>query len=113
MKGPEEKEHGAGCSAEWLVDQSRDSVSKGDLYGAKSWLLTAKSLYPKAFAVQVCFCCCCSSNVVSSSTTFAQGCQVRDFIPRSREYSGLLGFFSGIFFGEKISGKFSGFLENR
>ncbi|XP_065056638.1 integrator complex subunit 10-like [Rhopilema esculentum] len=52
MKGPEEKEHGAGCSAEWLVDQSRDSVSKGDLYGAKSWLLTAKSLYPKAFAVQ-------------------------------------------------------------
>ena len=71
MKGPEEKEHGAGCSAEWLVDQSRDSVSKGDLYGAKSWLLTAKSLYPKAFAVQVCFCCCCSSNVVPSSTTFA------------------------------------------
>ena len=42
-----------------------------------------------------------------------QGCQVRDFIPRSREYSGLLGFFSGICFGEKISGKFSGFLENR
>ena len=38
-----------------------------------------------------------------------QGCQVRDFIPRSWEYSGLLGFFSGIFFGEKISGKFSGF----
>ena len=40
-----------------------------------------------------------------------QGCQVRDFIPRFREYSGLLGFFSGIFFGEKISRKFSGFLE--
>ena len=51
--------------------------------------------------------------VVVVGVDLAQGCQVRDFIPRSREYSGLLGFFSGIFFGEKISGKFSGFLENR
>ena len=50
--------------------------------------------------------------LLSSLRYKAQGCQVRDFIPRSREFSGLLGFFSGIFFGEKISGKFSGFLEN-
>ena len=42
-----------------------------------------------------------------------QCCQLRDFIPRSREDSGLLGFLSGILFGEKMSGKFSGFLENR
>ena len=54
MKGPEEKEHHASsCSAEWLVDQSRNAMSNGDLYAAKSWLLTAKTLYPKAFAVQV------------------------------------------------------------
>ena len=54
MKGPEEKEHHAtSCNADWLVEQSRNSISNGDLFAAKSWLLTAKTLYPKAFAVQV------------------------------------------------------------
>jgi len=53
MKGPEEKEHHASsCSADWLVEQSRNSMSNGDVYAAKAWLLTAKTLYPKAFSVQ-------------------------------------------------------------
>eukprot|EP00112_Aurelia_sp_Birch-Aquarium-sp1_P017813 Seg417.15 transcript_id=Seg417.15/GoldUCD/mRNA.D3Y31 product="Integrator complex subunit 10" protein_id=Seg417.15/GoldUCD/D3Y31 len=52
MKGPEEKEQQAGCSPEWLVEKSRDALALGDLYAAKSWILTAKTLYPKAFLVQ-------------------------------------------------------------
>ena len=56
MKGPEEKEQQAGCSPEWLVEKSRDALALGDLYAAKSWILTAKTLYPKAFLVQVIKC---------------------------------------------------------
>ena len=53
MKGPEEREQPSACSAEWLVEKSRQSLDLGDQFAAKSWLLTAKTLFPRAFAVQV------------------------------------------------------------
>ena len=44
-------------------------------------------------------------------TLHQQGCQIRDFIPRSRDFLRLMGFFSGTFFWQKISGKISGILR--
>ncbi|XP_031566525.1 integrator complex subunit 10-like [Actinia tenebrosa] len=43
-----------GCfsTAEWLVERARQSLKHKDLYEAKSWLLTAKTLYPRDFHVQ-------------------------------------------------------------
>ena len=40
------------CS-EWLVERARQSLKENNPYEAKAWLITAKTLYPKDFGVQV------------------------------------------------------------
>ena len=40
-------------TAEWLVDRAKQSLKHNNVFEAKSWLLTAKTLYPKDFNVQV------------------------------------------------------------
>ncbi|XP_048588129.1 integrator complex subunit 10 isoform X2 [Nematostella vectensis] len=39
-------------TAEWLVDRAKDSLKQDKFYEAKSWLLTAKTLYPRNFFIQ-------------------------------------------------------------
>jgi hypothetical protein len=39
---------------EWLVMRAR-AYSKNDHYSAKAWLITARSLYPRCFLIQVIF----------------------------------------------------------
>ena len=41
------------CSTQWLVERARQSLKENNPYEAKSWLITAKTLYPKDFGVQV------------------------------------------------------------
>ena len=40
-------------STEWLVERARQSLKENNPYEAKAWLITAKTLYPKDFGVQV------------------------------------------------------------
>ena len=40
-------------STHWLVERARQSLKENNPYEAKAWLLTAKTLYPKDFGVQV------------------------------------------------------------
>lgn len=40
-------------TAKWLVDRAKQSLKNSNIFEAKSWLLTAKTLYPKDFHVQV------------------------------------------------------------
>ena len=40
-------------STQWLVERARQSLKENNPYEAKAWLITAKTLYPKDFAVQV------------------------------------------------------------
>ena len=42
----------------WMINKARDCITKGDPYSAKAWLLTAKSLFPGSFAIQVLAFCC-------------------------------------------------------
>ena len=37
---------------EWLVTQAKQCI-KTDIYAAKAWLLTARTLFPKSFKIQV------------------------------------------------------------
>lgn len=37
---------------EWLVSRARQCV-KCDIYAAKSWMITARSLFPSNFTIQV------------------------------------------------------------
>ena len=39
---------------QWVVDQCKRRLKERDKYGAKAWIITARSLYPKDFRVQVC-----------------------------------------------------------
>lgn len=39
---------------EWLVHRARGCL-RSDVYAAKAWLLTARTLYPRNFAIQVSF----------------------------------------------------------
>lgn len=41
------------CSTQWLVERARQSLKENNPYEAKAWLITAKTLYPKDFGVQV------------------------------------------------------------
>ena len=43
----------AECSTHWLVERARQSLKENNPYEAKAWLITAKTLYPKDFGVQV------------------------------------------------------------
>ncbi|XP_057302563.1 integrator complex subunit 10-like isoform X2 [Hydractinia symbiolongicarpus] len=38
--------------ATWMVDKARSYIAKNNIYAAKSWLLTAKSLFPADFSIQ-------------------------------------------------------------
>ena len=38
---------------QWLVERARQSLKENNPYEAKTWLITAKTLYPKDFGVQV------------------------------------------------------------
>jgi len=40
-------------TAKWLVNRAKQSLKDNNIFEAKSWLLTAKTLYPKDFHVQV------------------------------------------------------------
>ena len=48
MKGPSEEK-----DSDWLVEKARNCLNVGDEYAAKSWLLTAKTLFPNSFNIQV------------------------------------------------------------
>jgi len=41
------------CSTQWLVERARQSLKENNPYEAKAWLITAKTLYPKDFGLQV------------------------------------------------------------
>lgn len=40
-------------STTWLVERARQSLRENNPYEAKAWLITAKTLYPKDFGIQV------------------------------------------------------------
>lgn len=40
-------------STAWLVERARQSLRENNPYEAKAWLITAKTLYPKDFGIQV------------------------------------------------------------
>lgn len=40
---------------QWLVERARQSLKENNPYEAKAWLITARTLYPKDFGVQVSF----------------------------------------------------------
>ena len=37
----------------WMLDTARNYMVNGDPFAAKTWLLTAKSLFPRNFSIQV------------------------------------------------------------
>ena len=41
---------------EWVVGRCKACLDSNDRHGAKAWILTARSLFPDNFAVQVCLC---------------------------------------------------------
>ena len=58
-------------STEWLVERARQSLKENNPYEAKAWLITAKTLYPKDFGVQVSLqimCSCRCKNILSLCT---------------------------------------------
>ena len=38
---------------EWVVGRCKSYLERGDKHGAKAWILTARSLFPGDFSVQV------------------------------------------------------------
>ena len=38
---------------EWIVQRAKEKLEQNDKYGAHAWILTAKSLFPYRFIVQV------------------------------------------------------------
>ena len=38
---------------EWVIERSKAFLKKKDHHGARAWMLTAKSLFPYRFIVQV------------------------------------------------------------
>ncbi len=38
---------------DWVVERCKEQLSKNSRAAAKAWILTARSLYPDNFAVQV------------------------------------------------------------
>lgn len=43
------------ADSQWLVERARQSLRENNPFEAKAWLITAKTLYPKDFRVQVKF----------------------------------------------------------
>lgn len=43
------------ADSQWLVERARQSLRENNPFEAKAWLITAKTLYPKDFGVQVKF----------------------------------------------------------
>lgn len=43
---------------EWIVERAKSQLAQNDRPGAKSWILTAKSLFPYRFIVQVGYSAC-------------------------------------------------------
>ena len=41
------------ADSQWLVERARQSLRENNPFEAKAWLITAKTLYPKDFGVQV------------------------------------------------------------
>ena len=39
---------------DWVVERCKLHLSRDDRHNAKAWILTARSLFPENFAVQVC-----------------------------------------------------------
>ena len=39
--------------SQWLVERARQSLRENNPYEAKAWLITAKTLHPKDFGIQV------------------------------------------------------------
>lgn len=37
-----------------LINEAKKSLDNNDLYMAKSWFLTASSMFPNSFQIQVC-----------------------------------------------------------
>ncbi|EDO36624.1 predicted protein [Nematostella vectensis] len=63
-------------TAEWLVDRAKDSLKQDKFYEAKSWLLTAKTLYPRNFYIQNChknikLICDCLSKQITEFPSYA------------------------------------------
>lgn len=54
MKNKEAAKKASTENAEWLVNTARSYELNGEVCTAKSWLLTAKSLFPRDFSIQVC-----------------------------------------------------------
>ena len=46
-------EPGCFADSQWLVERARQSLKENNPFEAKTWLITAKTLYPKDFGVQV------------------------------------------------------------
>ena len=44
---------GSELDCEWVVGRCKSYLERGDRHGAKAWILTARSLFPGDFAVQV------------------------------------------------------------
>ena len=44
---------GKAHSASWLVNAAQQCVIDKDIFAAKAWLLTAKTLFPADFSIQV------------------------------------------------------------
>lgn len=44
-----------GDGKDWVVERCKLHLNKNDRYTAKAWILTARSLFPDDFAVQVRF----------------------------------------------------------
>ena len=47
---------GSELDCEWVVGRCKSYLERGDRHGAKAWILTARSLFPGDFAVQVGWC---------------------------------------------------------
>ena len=48
---------GSELDCEWVVGRCKSYLERGDRHSAKAWILTARSLFPGDFGVQV-WCAC-------------------------------------------------------
>ena len=39
---------------EWIVEKSKEQIRNKDKHAARAWIITAKSIFPYRFIVQVC-----------------------------------------------------------
>ena len=43
----------ASDDCEWVVEKAKQQLERNDKHGARAWIITAKSLFPYRFIVQV------------------------------------------------------------